>query len=131
MHRCAKTRAKQTVQCSSVGSGCHQASNDKEWLLLCVVAEIQWEWLRALNSVADFLLELRTRNFKVYRTSPGQMPCLQVADFGLSRGGFDIHSKIETQTLGTVTHMPPELLISGLLSKPSDVYAFGILLWEL
>ena len=32
---------------------------------------------------------------------------------------------------GTPTHMAPELLLHGHVSKASDVYAFGILLWEL
>jgi serine/threonine protein kinase len=32
---------------------------------------------------------------------------------------------------GTLTHMAPELLLQGRASKASDVYAFGILLWEL
>eukprot|EP00879_Flechtneria_rotunda_P018431 GHRR01019334.1.p1 GENE.GHRR01019334.1~~GHRR01019334.1.p1 ORF type:complete len:157 (+),score=41.29 GHRR01019334.1:646-1116(+) len=32
---------------------------------------------------------------------------------------------------GTLTHMAPELLLHGHASKPSDVYAFGILFWEL
>lgn len=30
-----------------------------------------------------------------------------------------------------VTHMPPELLCEGRLSKAADVYAFGVLMWEL
>ena len=30
-----------------------------------------------------------------------------------------------------VTHMPPELLTDGLLSKAADSYAFGAILWEL
>ena len=30
-----------------------------------------------------------------------------------------------------VTHMPPELIIDGKMSKSADVYAFGVLLWEL
>ena len=30
-----------------------------------------------------------------------------------------------------VTHMPPELLRDGQLSKAVDVYAFGVLLWEM
>ena len=30
-----------------------------------------------------------------------------------------------------VTHMPPELIIDGAMSKAVDVYAFGVLLWEL
>jgi serine/threonine protein kinase len=31
---------------------------------------------------------------------------------------------------GTLTHMAPEMLMHGRCSKASDVYAFGILLWE-
>lgn len=32
---------------------------------------------------------------------------------------------------GTPTHMAPELFTSGHLSKASDVYAFGVLLFEI
>jgi serine/threonine protein kinase len=32
---------------------------------------------------------------------------------------------------GTMTHMAPETLTKGHISKASDVYAFGILMWEL
>lgn len=34
-------------------------------------------------------------------------------------------------TQGTPTHMAPEQLLRGHISKASDVYAYGILLWEL
>ena len=53
----------------------------------------------------------------------------QVADFGLSRVCDEAH--VETKTYGTVTHMPPELLLEGKLSKSADVYAYGVLLFEL
>jgi len=43
-----------------------------------------------------------------------------VSDFGLSR--IHIGEKtVATQTYGTVTHMPPELLSEGRLSKAADV----------
>jgi hypothetical protein len=32
--------------------------------------------------------------------------------------------------LWQVTHMPPELLSEGQMSKAADVYAVGVLLWE-
>ena len=32
---------------------------------------------------------------------------------------------------GTLTHMSPELLLHGRMSKAADVYAFGITMWEL
>lgn len=54
----------------------------------------------------------------------------QVSDFGLSRT-VPINTFLQTATLGTVTHMPPELLEDGLLGPSADVYSFGIMLWEM
>lgn len=54
---------------------------------------------------------------------------MQVADFGLSRQAEC--DSVDTDTYGTVTHMPPELLMEGKLTKSADVYAFGVLLWEM
>eukprot|EP00798_Chlamydomonas_sp_ICE-L_P006048 gene6048-2665_t len=38
---------------------------------------------------------------------------------------------LSTQTIGTVSHMAPELLSAGKLSPAADLYAFGICAWEL
>lgn len=51
-------------------------------------------------------------------------PCavlLQVADFGLSR--VLATDTVQTKTYGAVSHTPPELLLTGCLSKAVDVYA--------
>ena len=53
----------------------------------------------------------------------------KIADFGLSRA--IIASNITTESLGTVTHMPLELIDDGELSQATDVYSFGVILWEL
>jgi serine/threonine protein kinase len=55
----------------------------------------------------------------------------KVADFGLSKSLATAQTHLSTQTHGTVTHMAPELLENGKLSRASDVYSFGILMWEL
>ena len=55
---------------------------------------------------------------------------LQIADFGMSRD-MQLASRIETSTYGTVTHMPPELLTDGRLSRAADVYSFGVILNEM
>jgi hypothetical protein len=34
---------------------------------------------------------------------------------------LELKTRIETKTYGTVTHMPPELLGSGQLTKAADV----------
>ena len=51
-----------------------------------------------------------------------------MADFGLSRIYSD-HKQTATQ--GTITHMPPELVRKGVTHKSADVWAFGVLLWEM
>ncbi|EFJ39696.1 hypothetical protein VOLCADRAFT_120115, partial [Volvox carteri f. nagariensis] len=55
----------------------------------------------------------------------------KVADFGLSRCLKEGQTHHSTKTVGTVTHMPPELLRSGKLTLSGDVYSFGIMMWEL
>ncbi|WIA41787.1 hypothetical protein OEZ86_009120 [Tetradesmus obliquus] len=55
----------------------------------------------------------------------------KVADFGLSLT-IDPHSThVSNAFQGTMTHMAPETLMSGQISRASDVYAYGIMLWEL
>lgn len=53
----------------------------------------------------------------------------KISDFGLSRP-LEQKSKVITKTYGTITHMPPELLEQGIISKAADVYSFGVLLWQ-
>ncbi|KAL3144130.1 hypothetical protein ABBQ32_003920 [Trebouxia sp. C0010 RCD-2024] len=54
----------------------------------------------------------------------------KVADFGMARmlGEGEV---VETRAMGTITHMPPELMLEGSLSQAVDVYAFGVVLWEM
>lgn len=53
----------------------------------------------------------------------------KVVDFGLSRvcsGDY-----LRTRTLGCAEYMPPELITEGILTKAADVYAFGVITWEM
>lgn len=54
----------------------------------------------------------------------------KVGDFGFSQK-IELRSHIVTFSCGTVSHQPPELLSDGILTPAADVYAFGILLWQL
>jgi serine/threonine protein kinase len=38
-----------------------------------------------------------------------------------------LQSHLSTRRYGTVTHMPPELLVAGKLTPSADVYSFGIM----
>lgn len=55
----------------------------------------------------------------------------KVSDFGLARELSFMAPTCMTGTCGTPTHMPPELLQAGRMGPPADVYAFGVMLWEL
>lgn len=55
----------------------------------------------------------------------------KLADFGLSRVLEQDEEEIMVSKFGAVTHMPPETLRDNLMTFSSDVYSFGILLWEL
>ena len=55
----------------------------------------------------------------------------KLGDFGLSRILRETETHVDTGSYGTVTHASPELLTEGRLTKASDVFAFGIVLWEL
>ena len=53
----------------------------------------------------------------------------KVTDFGLSR--IAGREEVQTKTVGTVSHMPPELLMNGVMGKAGDVFSFGVMLWEM
>ena len=59
------------------------------------------------------------------------VPALQVSDFGLALVMDNDTSHVSGVFTGTITHMAPECLQDGRQSYAADVYAFGIVLFEL
>ncbi|GIL74060.1 hypothetical protein Vretimale_4983 [Volvox reticuliferus] len=56
----------------------------------------------------------------------------KVSDFGLSQVLPDTNkTQVSTKYSGTVTHMAPELIEDGKVYQQGDVYAFGIIMWEI
>ncbi|GFH12752.1 predicted protein, partial [Haematococcus lacustris] len=54
----------------------------------------------------------------------------KVADFGLSRCLEEVMA-IQTRTYGTITHQPPETLSQGIVSRETDTYSLGVLMWQM
>lgn len=54
-----------------------------------------------------------------------------VADFGLARAVSDATAATTGTVLGTVAYLAPELVMRGEASPSSDIYAAGILLYEM
>ena len=67
------------------------------------------------------------------RSSPTEYRAFvaKVSDFGLSKFMSPMKTHHSTRSHGTITHMPPEMLRSGTLTKFVDVYSFAVILWEL
>lgn len=53
------------------------------------------------------------------------MWCAKVTDFGMAREVGCSSDGIQSETHGTVTHMPPETLVNGVCNKTTDVYRCG------
>jgi len=55
----------------------------------------------------------------------------KLADFGIARAATEVTATMTGQVLGTVAYLAPELVKNGESDSRTDVYAVGILLFEL
>jgi serine/threonine protein kinase len=65
----------------------------------------------------------------ILRASPGSMASVKVSDFGLSR--FLNQKSTIKGVHGILAYMAPELVRNKHYSRDSDIYALGMIMWEL
>lgn len=75
--------------------------------------------------------DLKARNVLLKTDArSGRGAVAKVADFGLAVR-IDVFSTHVSEFHGTLSHMAPETQLKRRVTKASDVYSFGITLWEL
>jgi serine/threonine protein kinase len=73
--------------------------------------------------------DLKSLNIFITETSPGKLVA-KIGDWGSARAVALTGQKSMTQGVGTACWLSPEVISNAHFSKHSDVYAFGIILWE-
>jgi serine/threonine-protein kinase len=94
------------------------------------------ESLRIVEDVLDALtvahhVGLVHRDIKPENVLLGPKDRIKVADFGLARAVTEVTATTTGTILGTVAYLAPELMAHGRADTRTDVYAAGILLFEM
>ncbi|KAM9958139.1 hypothetical protein ACTFIW_013119 [Dictyostelium discoideum] len=75
--------------------------------------------------------DLKLDNLLLFNLEVEQDVCVKVSDFGNSKELSGEKSSISQTVKGTMAYLSNEVLSDSCYSKASDVYAFGILLYEI
>ena len=73
--------------------------------------------------------DLKSHNIFITETAPGKY-IAKIGDWGSARAVALSGSKSMTHGVGTACWLSPEVINNAHFSKASDVYAFGMILWE-
>lgn len=92
--------------------------------------EILFDIAKALNYIHSNKPKIIHRDIKpenIFITSDIKA---KVGDFGMSQI-TEINERHNTETTGTQQYMAPESLSKSIYSSASDIYGFGIVMWEM
>jgi len=111
---------------------CHSDNNQDMSLVLSIVSDV-CEGMVYLHSRGIIHGDLKASNV-LLKTSVAdgvERVVAKVSDFGTSVMLEEGQTEVTNFFAGTPTHMAPETLEFSVISKASDVYSFGILLYEI
>lgn len=92
--------------------------------------DLLWRWIEEGAIGLEYLHEngyvhrdVKSANFLLTKDDT-----LKIADFGLAK---ELDETMSTVSKGTVRWMAPEVIEDLKLSKKSDVYSYGVVIWEI
>uniref|UniRef100_A0A383WBA4 Protein kinase domain-containing protein n=1 Tax=Tetradesmus obliquus TaxID=3088 RepID=A0A383WBA4_TETOB len=115
---------------SWVGNTLMDPADTQQVLHLLLLLQDAARGVHHLHSKSIVHGDLNARNVLVRSSASGGVVA-KLADLGISRVIKQHSTHRTTNTVGTMSHMPPELLRYGRMSPAVDVYAFGVMMWEL
>ncbi|MEW5303808.1 MAG: hypothetical protein WDW36_006463 [Sanguina aurantia] len=90
--------------------------------------------MKHLASLRIMHADLKAENVLLQKVAPTPENPLgllaKVADFGLAQI-LPLNGEIKAGIHGTVSHMPPEAMKETIFSLATDVFSFGVVLWEM
>ncbi|NXP11854.1 M3K21 kinase, partial [Thinocorus orbignyianus] len=100
-----------------------------KYSLICTVQAV-CDWICFFDS---HCINLQTQSFAVLLLEKMEHDdicnkTLKITDFGLAR---EWHRTTKMSAAGTYAWMAPEVIKSSMFSKGSDIWSYGVLLWEL
>ncbi|KAG4145409.1 hypothetical protein ERO13_D05G095600v2 [Gossypium hirsutum] len=100
------------------------------WLIRLKIAQDAARGLAYLHEEMDF--QLIFRDFKTSNILLDEDFNAKLSDFGLARQGpLEGFGHVSTSVVGTVGYAAPEYVQTGRLTAKSDVWSFGVVLYEL
>lgn len=82
--------------------------------------------LRAAHRVGVVHRDIKPENVLVPADPPAR-----VADFGLARAASEVSMSSTGSMLGTIAYIAPEVALSGTIDERTDLYAVGIMAYEM
>ena len=122
--QCVKAKVTPTL----MSCACRQVSVNSGARSLLLTYMGSQSLCKSVHGRSSLLLQLRGHILS--QLDEGDVTC-QVSDFGLSMLMKPGQDQARAMQHGTLAYMPPELIMDDALSFATDVYSFGILLWEM
>ncbi|XP_060872742.1 serine/threonine-protein kinase pakF-like isoform X2 [Metopolophium dirhodum] len=104
-----------------------QILNRMDYMRMCIDVAEGCSYLKNMHLVHR---DLAARNCLVSSSDPKEQ-VIKIGDFGLARKMYAHCYRKEGEALLPVRWMSPESLVDGVYTSQSDVWAFGVLLWEI